>query len=38
MTDFLTGSDGVKFKFTPPNGDELPKRGFDAGLFVCLFV
>jgi len=30
-TDTLTGADGKPFKFTPPSGDELPKRGFDAG-------
>ncbi|KAM9982636.1 hypothetical protein ACTFIZ_007155 [Dictyostelium cf. discoideum] len=31
MTDFLTDKDGNKFKLTPPTGDELPSRGFDAG-------
>ncbi|KAK9759705.1 Aconitate hydratase mitochondrial [Basidiobolus ranarum] len=31
MTDELTGADGKKFKFTPPNGAELPPRGYDAG-------
>jgi aconitate hydratase len=31
MTDSLTLSDGKKFKFNPPAGDELPSRGFDAG-------
>jgi len=30
-TDTLIGSDGKPFKFLPPNGDELPKRGFDLG-------
>jgi len=32
VTDFLTGKDGVKFKLSPPSADELPKRGFDAGV------
>ncbi|KAF5306859.1 hypothetical protein FQA39_LY00089 [Lamprigera yunnana] len=27
----LTGSDGKKFKLTPPFGDELPQKGFDPG-------
>jgi len=31
LTDFLVGSDGVKFKFDPPSGDELPQRGYDPG-------
>jgi len=31
ITDTLTGADGKPFKLTPPSGDELPKRGFDAG-------
>jgi len=31
LTDELTGSDGKKFKFQPPSGDELPSRGFDPG-------
>jgi aconitate hydratase len=30
-TDSLTDADGKPFKFSPPSGDELPKRGFDAG-------
>lgn len=30
-TDELTGADGKKFKLKTPYGDELPKRGFDAG-------
>jgi len=29
--DMLTGKDGKQFKLNPPNGDELPKQGFDAG-------
>ncbi|XP_068120935.1 aconitate hydratase, mitochondrial isoform X2 [Hyperolius riggenbachi] len=29
--DFLTGSDGKKFKLDPPDADELPKAGFDPG-------
>jgi len=29
--DSLILEDGSKFKFTPPTGDELPSRGFDAG-------
>ena len=31
LTDELTGSDGKKFKLSPPSGDELPARGFDPG-------
>jgi len=31
MTDELTDSNGKKFKFTAPTGDELPDRGFDPG-------
>ncbi|KAI7830105.1 aconitate hydratase [Kickxella alabastrina] len=31
ITDTLTTPDGKPFKFTPPNGAELPARGFDAG-------
>ncbi|XP_032831930.2 aconitate hydratase, mitochondrial isoform X2 [Petromyzon marinus] len=31
-TDFLTAADGKKFKLTPPNGDELPAKGFDPGM------
>jgi len=31
LIDSITGSDGKSFKLTPPNGDELPSRGFDAG-------
>jgi aconitate hydratase len=30
-TDELTAADGSKFKLKSPFGDELPKRGFDAG-------
>ncbi|XP_055386033.1 probable aconitate hydratase, mitochondrial [Condylostylus longicornis] len=32
LTDELTGSDGKKFKLTPPFGDELPSKGFDPGM------
>jgi aconitate hydratase len=31
MTDSLDLPNGEKFKFSPPVGDELPSRGFDAG-------
>ncbi|KAJ1911168.1 Aconitate hydratase mitochondrial [Mycoemilia scoparia] len=31
MTDTITTPDGKPFKFTPPFGDELPIKGFDAG-------
>ncbi|CAG9862641.1 unnamed protein product [Phyllotreta striolata] len=31
LTDELLGKDGKKFKLSPPFGDELPSRGFDAG-------
>ncbi|KAJ3109488.1 Aconitate hydratase mitochondrial [Phlyctochytrium planicorne] len=31
MTDSLTTPSGKQFKFQPPNGAELPPRGFDAG-------
>jgi aconitate hydratase len=31
ITDTLTGADGKEFKLSPPSGDELPVRGFDAG-------
>lgn len=31
LTDELQGSDGKKFKLSPPSGDELPTRGFDPG-------
>jgi len=30
-TGTLLGSDGKPFKFDPPNGQELPARGFDPG-------
>ena len=30
-TDELIGSDGKKFKFDSPYGDELPAQGFDPG-------
>ncbi|KTW27218.1 aconitate hydratase, mitochondrial [Pneumocystis jirovecii RU7] len=31
ITDTLTGADGKEFKLSPPNGDELPSRGYDPG-------
>ncbi|RCI00963.1 Aconitate hydratase mitochondrial [Rhizopus azygosporus] len=31
ITDSLTGADGKPFKLDPPNGNELPPRGYDAG-------
>jgi aconitate hydratase len=31
LTDSLTTPSGKPFKFSPPVGDELPKRGFNAG-------
>ena len=31
LTDSLTTPSGKPFRFQPPTGDELPKRGFDAG-------
>lgn len=31
LTDELVASDGKKFKLQPPQGDELPSRGFDPG-------
>jgi aconitate hydratase len=31
LTDTLTGSDGKPFKFSDPNGNELPPRGYDPG-------
>jgi len=30
-TDKLTGADGSAFKFNAPQGDELPRSGFDEG-------
>jgi aconitate hydratase len=30
LTDYLTNEAGEKVKLDPPNGDELPKKGFDA--------
>ncbi|KAF6022098.1 aco-2 [Bugula neritina] len=32
LTDELTAADGSKFKLDPPNGDELPSKGFDPGM------
>jgi len=32
LTDSLTAPDGTTFKFDPPTGDQLPKKGFLAGL------
>lgn len=31
IKDSLTGKDGKKFKFSAPNGNELPPRGYDPG-------
>jgi aconitate hydratase len=31
MTDSLTGANGESYKLNPPNGNELPPRGYDAG-------
>ncbi|GAB1525382.1 Aconitate hydratase mitochondrial [Rhizoctonia solani] len=31
LKDELTGSDGKKFKFSDPSGNELPPRGYDPG-------
>lgn len=31
MTDELTGADGKKFLLEPPQGMELPPRGYDPG-------
>eukprot|EP00005_Dracoamoeba_jomungandri_P010177 CAMPEP_0174269874 /NCGR_PEP_ID=MMETSP0439-20130205/42587_1 /TAXON_ID=0 /ORGANISM="Stereomyxa ramosa, Strain Chinc5" /LENGTH=748 /DNA_ID=CAMNT_0015358871 /DNA_START=127 /DNA_END=2373 /DNA_ORIENTATION=- len=31
MTDSLMGDNGNAFKLSPPSGDELPSKGFDAG-------
>ncbi|CAG8486334.1 8866_t:CDS:2 [Ambispora leptoticha] len=31
ITDTLIGADGKPFKFTEPNGAELPPRGYDPG-------
>lgn len=31
LTDTLKGEDGKEFRFDPPCGDELPRRGFDPG-------
>lgn len=31
LTDTLTGSDGKPFKFSQPNGNELPPKGYDPG-------
>ena len=30
--DTLVGADGKEIKLDAPNGDELPSKGFDAGL------
>jgi aconitate hydratase len=32
VTDTITGPDGRLFKFSAPVGDELPSRGYAAGL------
>lgn len=31
LTDPLIGSDGKEFRFSQPNGNELPPRGYDPG-------
>ena len=31
LTDSLKGSDGKEFKFSEPQGFELPAKGYDAG-------
>ncbi|KAI9029836.1 aconitate hydratase [Phycomyces nitens] len=31
LTDSLVGADGKPYKLSPPTGDELPPRGYDAG-------
>jgi aconitate hydratase len=31
LTDTITAPDGSKVKLRPPNGEELPKKGFDPG-------
>ncbi|CAE6452140.1 unnamed protein product [Rhizoctonia solani] len=31
LKDELTGTDGKKFKFSDPSGNELPPRGYDPG-------
>jgi aconitate hydratase len=31
LTDSLKGADGKEFKFSAPNGHELPPRGYDPG-------
>ena len=31
MTDSLVGADGKSFMFEPPQGEELPPRGFTPG-------
>ena len=31
LTDTLPGKGGKPFKFAPPNGAELPPRGYDPG-------
>lgn len=32
LTDELTGADGKKFKLQPPQGEDLPVKGFDPGI------
>lgn len=31
MEDVIPLSDGSSFKFTPPEGEDLPSKGFDSG-------
>lgn len=33
--DTLIGADGKEVMLSPPSGDELPSRGFDAGARGC---
>ena len=32
VTDSLIGADGKPFKLSPPSGEELPARGYEAGV------
>ena len=36
--DTLVGADGKEIKLDAPNGDELPSKGFDAGMSALLAV
>lgn len=35
--DTLVGADGKEVMLSPPSGDELPSRGFDAGAFTTIY-